>query len=94
VSRLKGGFMQILKLKEFREDKSLTQRDMAKLLNVSQNCYFTWEKGVSFPNPINILKLCEIFKCRPDDLFGIKGTHAVTVADLRGYGIVDGVEKD
>lgn len=74
--------MSILKLKEYREKLNMSQRDIAEKLNMTQQGYFKWEKGLTFPNPDRILKLCEIFNCTPNDLFGIKGIHAVALDKL------------
>ena len=72
----------ILKLKEYREKAKLSQRDVAKKLGITQQGYFGWEKGLTTPNPEQIIKLCEIFKCTPNDLFGFKGVHAVTSKEV------------
>lgn len=73
---------QILKLKEFRVILRLNQRELAKLMNMSQANYQRLESGISQPNAKQILKFCEILKCTPNDLFGIKGIHSVWMDDL------------
>lgn len=73
-----------LKLKEYREKQNMSQRGVADLLNIAQAHYWKWEKGLSIPNAQQIMSLCEIFKCTPNDLFGIKGVHQVVSAKLRG----------
>jgi transcriptional regulator with XRE-family HTH domain len=49
--------MNILRLKEIREDKDLYQKDIAKLLNITQQQYNKYELGInSIPiEKINIL---------------------------------------
>jgi transcriptional regulator with XRE-family HTH domain len=74
--------MVVLKLKEYREKLNLSQRDMAALLNISQQGYWAWEKGISFPNGDRILQLCKIFDCTPNDLFGFKGSYIVAMDQL------------
>lgn len=75
--------MDNLKLKEFREAYKFSQREIANKLNMTQANYWLWEKGKSFPNAKQIMQLCEIFKCTPNDLFGIKGVHAVKISELK-----------
>lgn len=69
--------MEYLKLKDFRNKARLSQRELAELLQMTQANYWLWEKGKSFPNAKQIIKLCEIFKCTPNDLFGFRGVHEV-----------------
>ena len=47
-------------LKEKRQDKNLTQKELAKLLFVSESTVSKWEKGVSHPDISLLPKLCEI----------------------------------
>lgn len=70
--------MNNLKLKEFRENQKLSQRDIAKLLNITQAYYWAWEKGKHIPDGKQILQLCKIFKCTPNDIFGIREVYEVT----------------
>lgn len=72
-----------LHLKEFRETAKLSQREISALLDIAQAHYWKWEKGKSFPNAKQIIRLCEIFKCTPNDLFGFKGVHQVVGETLR-----------
>lgn len=75
--------MQVLKLVEYRKKANLTQYQVSTALNVSQSYYSRLEKGKGFPDAKQILQLCEIFNCTPNDLFGIKGVHMVAVSDLK-----------
>lgn len=75
--------MEYLKLKDFRIKARLSQRELAELLQMTQANYWLWEKGKSFPNAKQIIRLCEIFKCTPNDLFGFKGVHQVVGETLR-----------
>ena len=75
--------MSVLKLKEYRTNVKMSQRDMAALLNITQAAYWKWENGKSLPDAIQILKLCEIFNCSPNDLFGFRGVHIVVGHEFR-----------
>lgn len=74
--------MNILKLKEYRKKAKLTQFQVSQLLNVTQSHYSRWEKGNRIPDASQILELCKIFDCTPNDLFGIRGVYEVTTKDL------------
>ena len=69
--------MEVLKLKEYREKLKLSQRDVALMLEMTQQGYHKWESGMSLPNAKQIIKLCDIFKCSPNDLFGFRGVHEI-----------------
>lgn len=76
--------MNTLRLKEYRQKLNLTQRDMADRLEMTQANYWLWETGKSFPNAKQILQLCEIFECTPNDLFGFKGDYFVIMSEVKG----------
>lgn len=63
--------MNELRLKEYRKGAKMSQSDVAEALNVTQSNYSLLETGKSLPNAKQILQLCGIFKCTPNDLFGI-----------------------
>ena len=71
-----------LKLKEFRQKLNLSQRDIAAMLDITQAYYWCWENNKNFPNANQIVQLCEIFKCTPNDLFGIHGVYTVAMDEL------------
>lgn len=74
--------MNDLKLKYYRLKSGKSQREIAELFNLTQQAYSTWEKGVAFPNAKQIIKLCQIFKCSPNDLFGFTGVYIVTSEEV------------
>ena len=55
-------------LRQLRQSKSLTQKQLADLLNVDQRTISAWEKGICEPSFSLLLKLCEIFE---EDFNGI-----------------------
>ena len=65
--------MTQLRLKEFRKKARMTQSDVANILNITQAQYSRLEIGKSLPNSNQIIKLCKIFKCTPNDIFGVRG---------------------
>ena len=48
-------------LKQLREAKGLSQREVAKKIGVANTSYFTWERGKTKPKKDNLLKLSDVF---------------------------------
>jgi transcriptional regulator with XRE-family HTH domain len=71
-----------LRLKEFRKKLGLSQREVSDIMKITQAYYWKWEKGKSFPNAQQIIELCDIFQCTPNDLFGIHGVYSASMNDL------------
>ena len=59
-------------LKEARKFKAYTQKDVAKLLKMTQQQYSRFENGVFELNYDQILFLCELYEITPNELFNIK----------------------
>lgn len=59
------------RIKGLREDKDLTQIDIAKYLNVAQNTYSQYENGKR-EIPITVLvKICQYFDVSSDYILGL-----------------------
>lgn len=62
--------MDLVRIRNLREDSDLTQTEIATLLNISQRAYSHYETG-SRELPLNILvQLADIFNCSTDYLLG------------------------
>lgn len=59
------------RLKEIRKECGFTQKDIYTRLEVSPNCYASWEQGRTQPDIENIKKLCKIFEVSSDYLLGL-----------------------
>ena len=59
-----------LRIKEFREELRLTQKELADKINNVQRNVSNWENGTSEPDCETILQLAEIFDVPIDELFG------------------------
>ncbi|MBQ7913385.1 MAG: helix-turn-helix transcriptional regulator [Clostridia bacterium] len=59
-----------LKIKEFREELQLTQKELAEKIGNVQRNVSNWESGASEPDCETILKLAEVFDVSIDELFG------------------------
>ncbi|WP_044937827.1 helix-turn-helix domain-containing protein [Pseudobutyrivibrio sp. LB2011] len=58
-------------IKGKREKKTLTQKDFARLLNISNVTLSTYESGRTMPKPAIIERMCEILGCRKEELLGL-----------------------
>lgn len=59
------------KIRELRENSELTQRDIAKILNVSKSTYNRWETGEAFIPLHHLNKLCIYYNVNMDYIIGI-----------------------
>ena len=55
-------------LRNIREDRDLKQRELAALLNVSQNTYSQYENGVIALTAEVLIKLADFYRCSVDYL--------------------------
>ena len=59
-------------LKQARKDVHLTQSEVAKLLNMTQQQYSRFENGIFQLNYEQILFLCNLYNITPSELFDIQ----------------------
>ena len=71
------------KLKEIRTNAGMTQKDLAKLLNVSEASIGYYENGKTNPTDENVDKLCMLLKINKDD---------IEIHDI-GYNVLNGAGK-
>ena len=57
-------------VKNLREDRDLRQRELAVVLNVSQNTYSQYENGVIELTAENLIKLADFYGVSVDYLLG------------------------
>lgn len=55
-------------LRNLRKQRKISQEKLAEEVNVSRQSVSKWECGEAYPSMDNILKLCEIFHCKLNDL--------------------------
>lgn len=55
-------------LKLIRKSKKISQEELAEKLGVSRQSVSKWETGENYPSINNILCLCDIFKCKINEL--------------------------
>ena len=60
--------MQFRHIREIREDRDLRQKDIAKVLNVSQNTYSQYENGIIPLTAETLVKLSDYYNVSIDFL--------------------------
>lgn len=58
------------RLKELREEKKLSQREIAKIFHISQPSVYKWESEGVIPRQDILMEMCNFFDCTLDYLFG------------------------
>lgn len=61
-------------LKRFREEKKLTQAELADKLGIFPQAYYRYEKGKIFPPVLLIVKMAQAFDVSADYLLGLRDT--------------------
>lgn len=59
-----------LKIREYREEFQLTQKELAEKIGSAQKNISNWEKGLSEPDCETIMKISTLFHISLDELFG------------------------
>lgn len=75
--------MNFQKLIELREDSSLKQKDIAKLLNITQQTYSLWENGTKIIPLKHLNSLCNYYNVSMDYVLGL--------SNVRQYDIINSV---
>ena len=60
----------MIRFLELRMEKGLSQREIAKLMNVSQGTYNNWENGRTQPSIEQLIALSKLFSVSVDYLLG------------------------
>ena len=61
---------KIMLLKVLREEKGVTQAEVALAIGVARYTYAKWEQGKAEPCILDIVKLLNYFDCKFEDLVG------------------------
>lgn len=60
----------MLKIRELRKQRGLSQQDLAAVLNVSQQCISYYETGKRKPDLLDAKRIADALGCKIDDLLG------------------------
>ena len=75
--------MDFSKLAEIRTKKDLTQRELAKILNVSKSTYARWETTEQIIPLVHLNNFCEYFKVSMDYVLKIEETNKYNHYDYK-----------
>lgn len=74
--------MTSVRIKQLREERGLTQAELAKRLGITRSSVNAWEMGISVPSTQYIVELAEMFKVSTDYLLGVDATATIDVGGL------------
>jgi len=69
--------MIIDRLKDIREDKDLTQKDIAKILNITQPTYSAFENGTKIIPLKHLNTLCNFYDISMDYIIGLSDNRTI-----------------
>lgn len=69
--------MIIDRLKDIREDKDLTQKDIAKILNITQPTYSAFENGTKIIPLKHLNTLCNFYDISMDYIIGLSNNRTL-----------------
>lgn len=70
------------RIKFLREEKGITQSDLAKQLGITRSSVYAWEMGISVPSTQYIVELAHLFKVSTDYLLCVDRTVTVGLEGL------------
>lgn len=70
------------RIKFLREQKGLSQAELAKRLGITRSSVNAWELGISMPSTQYIVELAGMFKVSTDYLLGVGSTCTVSTEGL------------
>ena len=56
------------KIREMREERDMTQRDLGNAISVSDKTISKWETGRGMPDIVMLRRICKVFGCTIDEL--------------------------
>lgn len=70
-------------IKRFRKINNLEQKELAKLLNVSDRTISSWETNRTQPKMEIIEELCRIFKCQKSDFLDDPPISSISPVEIK-----------
>ena len=77
------------KIKIIRENKKISQENMAKSLHVSYQAISNWERGKSYPDISNIIMISDLYNISLDELIRGDKNYKDILLEKKVSGIVD-----
>ena len=70
------------KIKYLREEKNMTQVQLAKALGITRSSVNAWEMGISVPSTQYIVELSQLFSVSTDFLLDVNNSASISVKGL------------
>lgn len=67
---MEEGIFYLKKLREFRQNRKLTQEEMSKILNLGSTTYKNYENNITEPSIGTLIKLADFYHVSLDELVG------------------------
>ena len=67
---------------QLREQKGMTQADLAKQLGITRSSVNAWEMGISVPSTQYIVEIANLFKVSTDYILGVDDSASINIAGL------------
>jgi transcriptional regulator with XRE-family HTH domain len=64
------------RLRKARDDKRITQDQIAEVCGKSRNAVSNWENGINFPEVEHLHLTCRLLETSSDELLGLKGVES------------------
>lgn len=58
-----------IKLKALRVNADLSQSEAAKIFGITERTLQNWENYNTYPDALQLLKICEVYGCEMNDIF-------------------------
>ena len=78
------------KIRNARENKNLTQRDMAALIPMNQSNYSKIERDIQEPNMQQLRRICQILEIDPQYLLNLGKYTTLSEGDMK---LLDSIKK-
>lgn len=70
------------RIKLLREQRSMTQADLAKQLGITRSSVNAWEMGISVPSTQYVVELAIFFHVSTDFILGVESTASLPLSGL------------
>lgn len=70
------------KVRMLREQRGLSQAELAKQLGITRSSVNAWEMGISVPSTQYVVELANLFSVSTDYLLGVDASATVSAAGL------------
>lgn len=69
-------------IRYLREQRGLTQADLARHLGITRSSVNAWEMGVSLPSVQYVIELAKLFKVSTDYILGVDSSWSISLSGL------------